>query len=299
MDNNKGKDKDRNKLSPYIRHARDQIINLPWYISERIIFDYEILFLKEGKLLVTVEDESYQGEPGDIFLFRPGQRHSIRGVGNISVRQPHIHFDLFYQEDSPDVKISFKSRDKMIESELKMIRDDDFNLFDIHLPSKIRLHKTENFERLLFDVIEEYQAKLPFYETNVKGLFLRLWTYLLRELYWDSNPEVFSIFEQLKEVKNYLDNYFYREVTLDELASEFNISKYYLVRLFKQTFSYSPIQYHQIIRGQKVKEMIQYTDRSLTQIAELFGYSSINAFSRAFKNLDGVPASYYRKNKKQ
>ena len=87
-------------------------------------------------------------------------------------------------------------------------------------------------------------------------------------------------------------------MTLDELAAEFNISKYYLVRLFKKAFSYSPIRYHQIMRGQKAKEMIQYTSLSFTEISELLGYSSINAFSRAFKSIDGVAASYYRKKEK-
>ena len=285
-------------LSPYIRLAKDQTICLPWYISERILFDYEILYLKEGELLVTVEEETYKGEAGDIFLFRPGQRHSIRGVGTCPIRQPHIHFDFFFQDNSPDLKISFKNFDQMSESERSLIRSDDLSMFHIEIPSKIKLHKTDHFERLLFDIIEEYQAKLPFYEIHLKGLFLKFWTYLLRELYWENNPETFSVIDRLKEVKSYLDNNLHREVTLDELAAEFNISKYYLVRLFKKAFSYSPIRYHQIMRGQKAKEMIQYTSLSFTEISELLGYSSINAFSRAFKSIDGVAASYYRKKEK-
>ena len=176
-----------------------------------------------------------------------------------------------------------------------MIRSDDLNMFGVNLPVKMELHRVEYFEKLLFDVVEEYQMKLPLYEISAKGLFLKLWIYLLREAYWNSNPEMFSIMEELVRIKDYLGNNVYKAVTLDELAEKFNISKYHLDRLFKKAFLISPIHYHQWIRIEKAKEMIQCTNRSFTQIAEVFGYGSINAFSRAFKNFDGVPPSFYRR----
>ena len=39
---------DINYLSPYIRVAMDSTINPPWKLPERVIFDYELLFVKEG-----------------------------------------------------------------------------------------------------------------------------------------------------------------------------------------------------------------------------------------------------------
>jgi AraC-like DNA-binding protein len=286
---------DINNLSPYIRIAMDSIISTPWHLTERVIFDYELLYVKEGEVIVTVEEASYHGKPGDIFLFKPKQRHSIKTVGETPFRQPHIHFDLNYETDSPKVKISFKPIELMNEAELGQFRKDVADNFPIQLPSKISVRKIDYFEKLLFEIIHEYNMKLPFYEISVKGMFIKLLIYLMREIYWSNNPTVYSYMEELSVVKEYLDCNYNRPVTLEELVEEFKISKYHLIRLFKRAFGMTPIQYHQLLRIEKVKQMIQFTDASFVKIAEKFGYESINAFSRAFKNLEGVPPSYYRK----
>lgn len=70
------------QLSPYIRVAMDSKINFPWHhLKERVLFDYELLYVKEGRVKVTIGDQYYTGEPGDLFLFRPKQRHTIRKIG--------------------------------------------------------------------------------------------------------------------------------------------------------------------------------------------------------------------------
>ena len=57
--------------------------------------DYELLYLMEGQLLVTVEDEVYYGKAGDYFFFKPVARHTIQKIiGSTHIRQPHVHFDL-------------------------------------------------------------------------------------------------------------------------------------------------------------------------------------------------------------
>ena len=43
------------KLSPYIRVAWNDYQNTPWVVGPRVIFDYEILYLAEGELKLTVE----------------------------------------------------------------------------------------------------------------------------------------------------------------------------------------------------------------------------------------------------
>lgn len=290
---------DIHNISPYIRVALDSIIPQPWQLNERVIFDYELLYVKEGEIQVTIEDENYSGKPGDIFFFRPKQRHSISVQGNKPFRQPHIHFDFFSQPDSPKVKISFKPLAQMSDSEMTLFREDVADKFGIKFPGKINIRKVDYFEKMLFDIIYEYNTKLPFYETSVKGMMIRLLTYLMREIYWSNNPTVYSNMEELRDIKEYLDCNFRRVVSLEELVDQFNMSKYHLIRHFKRAFGMTPIQYHQLLRIEKVKEMIQYTNLSIGRIAEEFGFDSINTFSRAFKSLEGVPPSYYRKRGKK
>ncbi|UUZ84643.1 AraC family transcriptional regulator [Paenibacillus sp. P26] len=95
----------------------------------------------------------------------------------------------------------------------------------------------------------------------------------------------------------YLKHNIDRKVTIDELSKISGISKYYMISLFKQSFGMSPIQYHLLQRIEKAKEMIQFTNDPLMLIAESIGFPDIHSFSKAFKKIDGVNPSFYRKKK--
>ncbi|XID96258.1 helix-turn-helix domain-containing protein [Paenibacillaceae bacterium WGS1546] len=286
-----------NSLSPYIRVAWDSIIYPPVNITERVIFDYELMFVKEGECEVTVEGIRYHGKPGDLFLFKPNETHSIYLLHGKPLRQPHLHFDLVYRPDSPDVKVSYKPYAQLTEQEKQWIRPDVVSRMDDPLPNHIRLNKPGAIEQLIHDIIFEFDRKFPYYETTAKGLFIQLWVLLLREIHWQRNAHLHFNRERLDRVKNYLSHHIDREATLDELADLAHMSKYYLCRLFKQAYGVTPIQYHVSVRVEKAKQMIQFTDQSLTQIADELGFQSIHAFSRTFRKHEGVSPSAYRKKK--
>lgn len=290
-----GMDMDLSNLSPYVRVAWDSIIEAPFHFPERVIFDYELLYVKAGEIKVTVEDREYHGIPGDIFLFKPMQPHAIYLLGNKDLHQPHIHFDLYYQPDSPSVKVSYKPLKAMTKQEMQMFRKDVTMLMENPLPNHIRLNKPMIIEKLLYDIIFEMERKFPYYETSVKGLFIQLWIQLLRENHWQNNAHLLSKWEQLDRIKNYISHNMEHEITLDELSEFANLSKYYLCRLFKKAFGMTPIQYHMTVRMEQGKQMIQFTNLPLSQIADKLGFQSIHAFSRAFRNLEGVSPSFYRK----
>lgn len=281
-------------ISPYIRVAMDSYIDCPWSVPERVLWDYEILYLKQGELLVTLEDRSYTAAPGDVFIFKPKQRHSIVRVGDSPVRQPHIHFDLFQLPDSHEVQVSFKGLDEMDDGERRKFRSDLLSKPPYELPSYIRLRNTVPFESMLFDLIQEYEMKLPFYELRLKGMFLDLLVHILRECLWEKAPHVRPHLDVLLEIQHYLNHHTESIVSLDDLADKFGFSKYYLNRLFKSAFKMSPVRYHQQAKMEKAKQAIQFTNEPLSRIAERFGYPSIHSFSRAFKNNEGVPPSFYR-----
>lgn len=283
-----------NTLSPYIRVALDSKITPPWKV-DRVIFDYELLLIKNGNVLITIEDKIYRGGPGDIFLFKPMERHSIEIMGTDVFYQPHIHFDLYYKKNSPDVKISYKLLEEMDESDRQLFREDISKKSSFVIPNYIKLKNTKYFEKMLFEIITEYEAKLPFYEAKIKGVFIQLWIYLIRDFFWDSNPNISSHMKRLFEIKDYITLNAIRDITLDELEKAFSMSKYHIIRLFKDTYGMTPIHFHQLIRIEKAKEMIQFTDYSITEIAEHFGFNSIHSFSRAFKKIDKVTPSFYRR----
>lgn len=289
---------DLDRLSPYIRVALDHYLAPGWVIRERVLFDYELLYVKEGRLKVKLADSEYEGTPGDLFLFKPGQRHELTVIGSDPVRQPHVHFDLMYKPDSPDVKVSFKPIEEMTPHEVSLIRDDVCSTPPFDLPTRFRLRNPLVFDSMLLDLIRDYRLSLPYAQTAAKGAFLRLWVYLLREHAWNKNAQLHSNWERLTKVKQFIDHRPEQDVTVEMLAEMAGLSPFYFLRTFTQAFGHSPVKYHQTVRIGKAREMIQFTSLPLTEIAERVGFHSIHAFSRAFKRIDGVAPSFYRgKNK--
>jgi len=286
---------DLSNISPYIRTALDGYIESPFNIPERVIFDYELLYVKDGEIRVTVEDKEYHGIPGDIFLFKPMQPHAIFLLNNKRLHQPHIHFDLYYQPDSPQVRISFQPLKAIAKEEMRWFREDVTQSMEYPLPNHIRLNKPGIIEKLIYDIIFEMEGKFPYCETSAKGLFTQLWVQLLRENHWKNNPHLLSKWEHLDRVKKYISHQMDHEITLDELADFANFNKYYLCRMFKKAFGMTPVQYHLSVRLEKAKQLIQFTSLTLSDIAEKTGFQSIHAFSRAFRKQEGVAPSYYRK----
>lgn len=282
------------RLSPYVRVALDHYLAPGWNIRERALFDYELLYVKEGKLRVTLAEGECDGVPGDLFLFKPGQRHAIAVTSEVPVRQPHVHFDLTYLPDSPDVKVSFKPIEEMTPTELAMIREDVCSAPPFELPTRFRLRNPLVFENMLLDLIREFRGGLPYARAAAKGAFIRLWVHLLREHAWSLNPHLHSNWERLTKVKQMIDHRPEQNVTLAALADAAGLSPYYFLRAFSQTFGLSPVKYVQTVRIGKAREMIQFTSLPLTEIAERVGFRSIHAFSRAFKRIDGVAPSFYR-----
>ena len=147
----------------------------------------------------------------------------------------------------------------MTSEEKKMIREDICREPPLDLPEKIVLHNQDHFEELLFDVIDEFQTKGALYEITVKLKFLRLWAYLLNEHRQNSSPPFPAGAREMERVKDYIHLHVKDPLTLDELASRFNISKYHLSRVFKSIYALPPVHYHQKLRMEKIREMILYT----------------------------------------
>ncbi|WP_054027773.1 helix-turn-helix domain-containing protein [Bacillus sp. FJAT-28004] len=283
-----------NNLSPYIRVAMDSVLEPSWKMDERVIWDYELLYIMEGQLLVTVEDEVYYGKAGDCFFFKPGQRHAIQIIGGARVRQPHVHFDLYVQPDSHEVGVSFKPLHQMNAKEKEWFRENELSASPYFMPTHFRLGDPYPLEQSLFELIREFETKPPFYEIRIKGCLLAMISLMMREQYWGSKMKSDGQLELLSEIRSYIEHNVHRCVKLDELSERFHISKFHLIHLFKNMFQKTPIQYHQQIRMEKAKMMIQFTYLSMQDIAEQLGYSNIHAFSRAFKTNEGCSPSKYR-----
>lgn len=290
-------------ICPYVRFAQYDVIPSSRisaqraFISERIIFDYELMFVKSGSARIVIEGKEYIAKPNDLFIFKPKQRHSIELLGNETFIQPHIHFDLIAEENSPQVFVSFKTYEEMNDYERSLIRADITDRFISPFPNCLRPQNTYLIEQLIFEIIQKYESRSAYSQIALQGLFMKLWYSILLEIEGQAKRKGSSKELEVDEIKLYLEQTTDRAVTMDELSKRFHLNKYYISRLFSRAFHTSPIQYHTTQRIQQAMKLLFLTNMSVTEIAAAVGYNSIQNFSKAFKSVVGESPNSYRLSK--
>lgn len=101
--------------------------------------------------------------------------------------------------------------------------------------------------------------------------------------------------DKLKNILHYLDEHYTENITLDGLAEQFYISKYYLSREFKKEFGTTIIQYILAKKITNAKELLRYSNSSIEDIAQLCGIDDASYFNKVFKKIEGCTASEYRR----
>lgn len=103
----------------------------------------------------------------------------------------------------------------------------------------------------------------------------------------------------IKKAKEYINQRFMKDISLDEVSREVDISSYYFSKLFKGETGENFIEYLTRIRMDKARELLQSKEFSIKQICVLVGYSDPNYFSRIFKKSIGITPTEYREKEEE
>lgn len=98
----------------------------------------------------------------------------------------------------------------------------------------------------------------------------------------------------VERAKAYINENFQKDISLDEVSREVDISPYYFSKLFKQEAGKNFIEYLTEIRLRKARELLGDSRYSIKEICVMSGYSDPNYFSRIFKKYEGVTPSEFR-----
>ena len=103
--------------------------------------------------------------------------------------------------------------------------------------------------------------------------------------------------EVVETAKSYIEANFNKNLSLEDVSRQVNISSYYLSRIFKETTGENFIDYLTNLRIERAKDLISKTQYSMKEICNMCGYSDPNYFSKSFKKNVGVTPTEYREGK--
>lgn len=271
--------------NPYIRLAIHSTLPAFWTINARVILDYELIFPENGPLILEYNGASYRCGAGDILFLCPGISHRFL-VEEQPVSQPHIHFDLCYDQYSPFVYVCYQDLDNLDEAARTMLRINQFPQL-AHSPV-LQLRDPDRFRKIAMEIINSDNK----HSLANKARMLQLLDTLLNDLdLIQTMPRAKPSSDMAFQIRSYLDANFQQSNSLDELAQHFSYSKFYLEKLFQRAYGCSIIQYRNQRRMDAAKQLL--ADHSVTATARLTGFSSIYSFSRAFQAYWGCSPSDY------
>ena len=108
-------------------------------------------------------------------------------------------------------------------------------------------------------------------------------------------PSVPGISRECSLVRQYIDNHFKENLSLDQLAELAHVNKYYLAHTCRREYNTSPISYLISRRIRESRFLLAETDHTLSQIAQILGFSSLSYFSQSFRRIEGMSPMEYRR----
>ena len=148
--------------------------------------------------------------------------------------------------------------------------------------------------QMLQELLKEATTKHKEFSENASTLLRCILVALYRHA-----PSAFpcddnNIFSTIQKIKQKIETDLSSEQTLEELAEEFHISRYYLAHAYKQVTGYSIKNYRMLCRIAEARELLTNTSMSVSEISARIGFPDTSNFSKYFKKKEGYTPSKYR-----
>ena len=281
-----------NSLSPYVRAAILSTLRPGLRIKERALFDYELIWLKEGSFELTIYGKDYIIKQNDIILIPPGVNHVINIPEDAAPPlHAHIHFDCVYTDSSPLAYISYQNLHDFTPEERLMIQPD---FFEGKIPFPyFEISNKKKLTASINEVIKLCHTKPALYQLACKELM----TGIVRSVMLDNVSELNSLVDMemdfISSIKSFIDaNYLNGKISLDMIADQFHYSKFYIAKKFHNAYGVSLIKYCNSLRLEFAKDKLS-EGSTPSRVAELLFFPDVYSFSRFFRIQSGMSPSAY------
>ncbi|KAA0948685.1 helix-turn-helix domain-containing protein [Sporosarcina sp. ANT_H38] len=240
--------------------------NWQWKKRDKPIPNYDLFYVWGGEGTVVLNGKPYNVKKGHCFLFKPGDETTATHNPQNPLVLTYIHFD--------------------VTEPLQLV------------PSVHRVFENSiGFESLLTRYVRLFLVQSFGAEIEAQLILKQLMIHLLREeqerekkMANTSNKLV----ETVQEIANYIQQNPGLLHTIDSLAQRANLSPRYFSQKFKQVIGHTVKSYIVYSRIKRAEHLLHSTGITVTEVADVLGYTNIHFFSRQFKKYTGKNPSEIR-----
>ena len=236
---------------------------------------YEVYYLLSGERKYFIEDTIYKVEEGDVVFIPPNVLH--RSLGEGDGRYSRVLVDIPTKIFDPKILSEFESA---------------FNGYILKIPAKHR----KFFEQILEKMEYEYNKKDSYSEYLISNQVNELLVFLIRvNKGMEFQPSGIESDRLISRAAHFISLNFESPLTLDDVASEINMSRTYFSKLFKRKTGFGFSDYLTGVRITEAARLLTETDLDITTVATRCGYSDSSYFAAVFKKIKGATPIKYRK----
>ena len=149
--------------------------------------------------------------------------------------------------------------------------------------------------RYLNAMVQEATSQSMSYELVCHNLLEILLIKILRHQHFDLEVGKQSkATKDISFIKHYLETYYHESIQLEDLASMTHLSRFYISHSFKKEIGMSPMEYLITIRIKESKILLRTTNYSISQVADIVGFTTPTYFSKQFRKSTGISPTDYR-----
>ena len=149
--------------------------------------------------------------------------------------------------------------------------------------------------RYLNAMVQEATSQQMSYELVCHNLLEILLIKSLRHQHFDLEVGKQSkATKDISFIKHYLETYYHESIQLEDLASMTHLSRFYISHSFKKEIGMSPMEYLIDIRIKESKILLRTTNYSISQVADIVGFTTPTYFSKQFRKSTGISPTDYR-----
>lgn len=242
-------------------------------------FEFELIYINQGKAKIIVGD--YEGilNEGDVVLIGPRLVHKLNCMDGASMTS--MYFDKNAILDLVHAIADLSKLDLLLEKASFGIQ---FFPSDPTVGQLIASLRNSNGIDRVIGLFQLFKNLLL--DKGHKVLSTAFKTEVNRESYIDN---------RLNDVNKYIKQHLDRKITLDQLAEQANMSSPAFCNFFKKKTGKTVFQQLNEIRIAHAKKMILETDLTVAEVADACGYPSTSFFNRQFKKLTGKSPTSFKK----